>query len=440
MAANSSPSIPYTRRRVYPTFFYPLLGPKFDVQPAQLQPALEAIAQHTNRPETLVYVHIPFCESICGFCGFYRLRKPDSKDGLAKYVERVVAEAAAWGKLSSVQESRITSVYIGGGTPAVLPSDLIKQLIEGLFEHLPIPHGVELSFEGEVRSITDELLRTLKRLGVSRVSFGVQSFDEDVRRYSALVPTVKDISNCAKRVRDHGFGVTIDLMYGLPGQTPDVFKQDLHTAIETIKADHVDLYDMICYPNTELFQKRERYKEVLPSDIDRETMLLNALNTFKYAGYNQMTSEDFVRPGFEYRMKPLVYGGVGGQAQILGLGACATGYFAEAGYRNKPIEGYMESPADSFPIERLRNASRDEIQKRAMVFFPRILNLNVDSIPFGVATAHKSKLDNLVSYGLIEESVQGKFSMTDAGLIWLDNVILEFLSPDEKRMIFQVVQ
>ena len=115
-----------------------------------------------------------------------------------------------------------------------------------------------------MRSLKDkERLAVLREFGCTRVSFGVQTFNKRSRAFSGLKPRIADIRECIDNTREFGYDVNLDLMYGLPGQTPDVWMRDLRIAVEDVGAANIDIYDTVLYPHTILFQKRHQLKDEL---------------------------------------------------------------------------------------------------------------------------------------------------------------------------------
>ncbi len=170
---------PYTRREALPISYFPFLSARDAVSPAAALAFRRRLEGRPARPEdALVYVHIPFCENICGFCGFYRRRLAEFPDSLAAFTENLVREIRLWAAHDRIQALRIGAVYIGGGSPSVLPLEQLDRLLGAIRSHLPLPPGVEFSFEGEVRSLRDPAKLALLR----EHGFYVAPENEDVVR------------------------------------------------------------------------------------------------------------------------------------------------------------------------------------------------------------------------------------------------------------------
>jgi len=433
-----------SKRRAIPAFFFPLLSQEDAADPERIAETLNTIdPAAVGRSDLLVYLHIPFCQDLCHFCGFYRRAAPRDRGLLDRYVDRLLAELAVWSRSGVLEHARVKAVYIGGGTPSLLPPELIGRLLRGLREHLPLAHeGVEFSFEGEARTLGDESrLAVLRELGVTRVSFGVQSMDPEVRRLAGLGASLDDVRACAEAVRGHDYAVCADLIFGLPGQTPEVFRRDLTAVVDELGASLIDLYELILYPNAAMFAERARFRSLKPTDEERRAMYGMALEALDAAGFLQWTLEDFCRPGHEYEMKHLVYGGDDGRAQTLALGACAVGYLGGQAYRNQIVERYLEVPREQLPIATLHRAADDEIRRRPLFFYPRRLYLRPECVPGGLTAEQQGVLEAQVEQGLVRRDAgDATLRLSPLGMTRADDMVRQFLTGAERRKLFKIVQ
>ncbi len=438
---------PYTDRRALPISFYPLLSAEDDVDSAAIDRFTDSLKQ-SEPPDrsTLLYIHVPFCESICRFCGFYRRLTTDfaplsRAELLDRFTSALTREIACWRTVIDPGVHAIESIYIGGGTPSLLSCANIEAMIGTLRRQFDLRADCEITFEGEVRSIGDpEKLSVLRDLGVTRVSFGVQTFHESVRKLNGLQPTLDQIRRCADRVRNAGFQVNVDLMYGLPSQDFEIFMNDLSIAVHELRVSHIDLYDTILYPNIDLFTRREVFSGMLPPEEEGVRMLMRAIEFFRSEGFVQLTADDFVRPGAEYRMKDLIYGSRSGHSQVLAMGPAAVGYLGYTSYRNEVLEHYLPSDWQRPTIQRLRTSDDHEKANRALIFYPKRLMLNVPDHCIEPSPEGKAILERQIACGLAQRQPDGIVRATELGKLWVDSMSAEFLSPSEKRRIFKLVQ
>jgi coproporphyrinogen III oxidase-like Fe-S oxidoreductase len=431
------------RREPVPAYFFPLLSKEDSADPERLLAFLrQAVPGVEPRSRGLLYVHIPFCRDHCRFCGFYRktLREHENSQVLSRYVDRLLAELKCWSDSGVLQSLRLDAVYVGGGTPSLMSPDLIRTLLEGIRRLVPVKPGTELTFEGEARSLADrERLSVLRALGVSRVSFGVQSFAEPLRREMGMGASLKDVARCAEAVKDEGYGVCLDLMYGLPGQTEDGFLRDLKVAVEELDAELIDLYELVLYPNTALFADRHRAGSTIPDDARRAAMYRIALEYFASAGFQQWTLEDFCKPGTGYLMKHLTYGGGDGQAPVLALGACAMGYLEGHAYRNLNLGAYLQHPDSQLPIALLRQASHSELRRRPLFFFPRRLTLDPRRVAVPLEGEDLELLEGFLAKGYARW-LDGQVVLTRKGKLSADRLVSRALNGKERRKMFKLIQ
>ncbi|MBI3399646.1 MAG: coproporphyrinogen III oxidase family protein [Deltaproteobacteria bacterium] len=434
--------MPYHERTALPSYFFPFLSPNSD---KATEDDVEYFHQKLNEKctsprQALLYVHIPFCDSFCHFCTFYRIHTP-SIDAMESYVKVLKKEMQAYAKMPYIQSLKIESVYFGGGSPSVLSPRLIDELLSWTRDCFNLKPNVEFTYEGEVRTLKDmERLKVIRKNGCTRVSFGVQSFDRKVRKLAGLVPPFEEILECVKNIRDVGYAVNIDLMYGLPGQTMATWKDDLSQAVK-LSATNIDIYDTIHYATTKLVQHRHKLKGEFPIEDDRIEMLRYALQYLSQIGYCQETIEDFALPGKEYQMKKLVYGGGDGRSETIGIGASSIGFLNNVAYRNfHPFQDYINwlTTTRKLPIALSYKASAEDISTRIMVYLPKLLKIEKKNITRDAIDKYRTTLDRLKENGLIEED-DSVIKLTELGIIWADNLVAEFLTARQKQKMWKLM-
>ena len=429
--------------RPIPAYFYPLLSPA-DAPDREMTAALRGLLRSSpaEKHRTLVYVHVPFCHSHCAFCSFYRHTVRDDERLFRTYVDRVLAELDCWLEAGVLAWSEIEAVYVGGGTPSVLPAPVAEHLVAGLRRALPLHPGAEISFEGEARTLRNSaLVGTLREAGVTRISYGVQSFAPEVRQASALGATLEDVQACGETLRRFDYPIALDLMYGLPAQSLELFHDDLARATEEQGAALIDLYGVVLYPTAPLLRDAARVARArLPTSAAHFAMYEHALGYLAERGYAQLSFEDFSLPGGEYRMKDLTYGGQDGRAQTLALGACAVGYMAGHAYRNEVLEHYLERPVGELAMARLRRASVAERRRRALFFYPRRLGLDPNLLREPLAPEDQALLSEHVALGFAERAANGRLTLTKRGKVHADQLVHSLLGHEEARKLFRLVQ
>ena len=283
-----------------------------------------------------VYVHIPFCVRVCGYCDFNTYAGMDAvKDS---YAAAVVAEIEAWAP--DIAGRTVTSIAFGGGTPGEMPAESLTAIIEAVRAAAPLAPDAEISLEANPGTTSGPALRSLARAGVNRISFGAQSFDTDELAFLDRVHTTEATAASLHLAREAGIpGVNLDLMYGLPGQTPAAWDATLGQALD-LAPDHLSLYALTVEPETPLATRVER-SEVVPLDPDAvATMYEAAAARLDAAGYRQYELSNWARPGYESRHNRVYWT----WGDYLGIGAGAHGFLDGERFENvaHPRE-YIES-------------------------------------------------------------------------------------------------
>lgn len=438
-------NMPYENREAVPLYYYPFLSPlTCTAKPEDVEEyssRLNNDKKHNGK--TLLYFHIPYCKNICFFCAFCRDVWNKDIGILRQYVKNVKKEIKQYSNKSYIQGRKITSIYFGGGTPSLLPPELIEDLLSYVFKSFKIENDVELSFEGEVRTLKDKKrLKVLKELGCSRVSFGVQTFNERARKLSGILSTQDDIKECIQNVGEFGYDVNLDLMYGLPGQSHDTWANDIETAID-LGSSNVDIYDTVLYQSTTLFRMRHKLKNDLPTESDRIKMLIYAIKRLSDADFHQETIEDFAKQDKQYIMKRLLYGGGDGRSEIIAIGAGSVGVVNGYSYRNFPTNEYLNwsngNGDRSLPMQLIYKMNQEDFYKRALLFFPKVLGMKKNDVDQDWLEQFRPTLNSMKERELIEEN-ETDITPTPKGLIWTDNIAMEFVNAKEQQKIWKIVK
>lgn len=310
----------------------------------------------------IAYVHIPFCANHCLFCGFYRNAYVPGT--AASYVDQVIRDIEAESAMPAAQAAPIEALYLGGGTPSALTADELARLLQALRRCLPLAPDCEITVEGRIIHFDAEKVAACLEAGANRFSIGVQSFDTTVRRRQGRRASRDEAIAFIEGLNAHdGAAIVIDLMYGLPGQTDDVWQQDLATAA-ALAPDGVDLYGLNLIPGTPLHQAVQAGKFAqAPALSDLGRYYRSGSEFLGCRGWAQVSNNHWARTTLERNRYNrlikegadcLAYGsGAGGSIGNLGYGLTGDlDAFAEAvAAGRKPIG--MMSVADS--LRGLRN-------------------------------------------------------------------------------------
>ena len=247
-----------------------------------------------------LYIHIPFCRQKCAYCDFYSLPHSEEKmdaytAALLRHIEEVAPRTAA---------HRVDTVYFGGGTPSYLGSERLTKLLRTIRKRCPVTRDAEITLEANPDSACDvKALRALRRAGFNRISLGVQSADDELLRAIGRIHTFAQVQQAVAAVRKAGFkNLSMDLIYGLPGQTMQQWEDTLSSVI-ALAPEHISCYGLKLEPGTPLYDRR--LEESFPDDDAQADMYLYTVTAREsrhnlkywrmqeYAGFGPGAHSDF---------------------------------------------------------------------------------------------------------------------------------------------------
>ena len=243
-----------------------------------------------------LYLHIPFCKSKCTYCDFYSLPHSEEKmdaytAALIRHLEEVAPRCA---------RQTVDTVYFGGGTPSYLGEKRLTQLLKTVKKRYHVAPDAEITLEANPDSAGDwKTLRALRKAGFNRISLGVQAADDAMLRRIGRVHTWDQVLSAVAAARMAKLeNLSLDLIYGLPGQTLADWQKTL-TAAAALEPNHISCYGLKVEPGTPLWQ--QRHSAALPDDDAQADMYLWTVDYLAKQGYAQYEISNFARPGFESR-------------------------------------------------------------------------------------------------------------------------------------------
>ncbi|MBR5572739.1 MAG: radical SAM family heme chaperone HemW [Oscillospiraceae bacterium] len=243
-----------------------------------------------------LYIHIPFCKAKCAYCDFYSLSHSESLmdeycRALTAHLEEVSPRCAGM---------TVDTVYFGGGTPSYLGADRLCELLKTVKKRYSLSHKAEITVECNPDSATDwKALRKLRRAGFNRISLGVQSTDDTLLREIGRIHTFAQVTDAVAAARMAKIrNISLDLIYGLPGQTMEQWQDTVRTAA-ALEAEHLSCYGLKVEEGTPLSLRRDEIE--LPDDEAQAEMYLWAVDYLAAKGYGQYEISNFARRGFESR-------------------------------------------------------------------------------------------------------------------------------------------
>lgn len=282
---------------------YDSVGPRYTSYPtavdfhsgygdAEYRQSLDRANQLGDAPLS-VYTHIPFCVERCWFCGChtYATKRHDVVDAYLAHLEVEMERVAAL----LPDRRQVAQYHLGGGTPTYLLPDELRRLVESFKRHFRFLPNAELAIEVDPRVTTDGHIETLGQLGFSRISMGVQDFDPVVQQAIGREQPIEFTQHLVDSARKNGFGgVNLDLIYGLPKQTPTSFTKTVQQAI-AMRPDRVAVYSFAYLPNQRGHQ-RNIERPALPGRDDKFALLAIAREAFIDAGYQAIGMDHFALP------------------------------------------------------------------------------------------------------------------------------------------------
>jgi oxygen-independent coproporphyrinogen-3 oxidase len=378
-----------------------------------------------------VYLHIPFCRQFCAFCPYFKnvYRTAAAAERL-KLFEAFAREIAMYASRPQIAGRAVASIYFGGGDPGVISieeHDLLWRALRASFDWAP---HVDITMEGTALSFLDgEKLAYFKEMGVTRTSFGVQTFDESIRPQLNLEPTILQIHEAAQRLRQRGFEVNVDMMYNLPGQTDESLARDL-ALLRGLDPTYVDFYALQTYPNTAFLEKVRAGAYGDPPTNEKGLRLwLAILTQLDAARWNQVSSVTFSRTrtephrGFGHTLRGL---------PRIAIGPSARSFVCGRNFRNHSSnERYVEEVRRGrLPIEAASRCSAETAENSPFVFFP--IRLFVEWATVEASPRNRAIVEQLMREGYVER--RGELAtLTTEGRAWVGNLQREFFDENERR-------
>ncbi len=378
-----------------------------------------------------LYLHIPFCESLCNYCNFYS--ETHLNQYLKKFLQTLKREIKIFGNHLSC--TKLKTIYIGGGTPSLLNPDNLGEILDYIFDNFSFPEEKEITLEANPSSINFKKLRRFKKVGINRLSLGVQSFKDSQlqllgRNHSANsgLKVIKDV----KKVFDN---FNLDLIFAIPEQTLSDWKFSLKSALNLSPA-HISLYNLEIKKDT-LLSKKINDGEVGKISEEFDAEMYNYARGFLTAGnYNQYEISNFARQGLHshhnllyWKFKP--YLGLGPGAHSFNGKNRFYNYHDVKKYINCLTEPNNNHQKRLLPINEIITLNKCDLQKEMIIMGLRLIkgvNKREFEQKFGLKMEQKygSEIEELVNQGLLKNKDK-YLCLTDKGLLFGNKVFRKFI-------------
>ena len=295
-----------------------------------------------------IYIHIPFCKRRCIYCDFFSTTQSEKK---AEYVHALVRELEM--RKDYVGEEEIETIYLGGGTPSQLSQEELEEIFTYIYKVYKVTPDAEITLEANPDDLTPEYVSMLRSLPINRISMGIQTFQEETLKLLHRRHTARQAIEAFRRCREAGFqNISIDLMYGLPGETLETWEQDLQQAID-LHPEHISAYHLIYEEGTALWNLREQNKVEEAEEELSLTLFKTLIERLTKAGYQHYEISNFCLPGLHSRHNSSYWTG----KKYLGCGPSAHSFDGISRQWNvsslgKYLEGIRSNQLD-FELEEL---------------------------------------------------------------------------------------
>ncbi|MCQ2068214.1 MAG: radical SAM family heme chaperone HemW [Bacteroidaceae bacterium] len=306
-----------------------------------------------------IYVHIPFCARRCIYCGFFStVREAEA----ARYVNTLCSELHS--RRDYLEGAPVTTVYFGGGTPSRLTPDQIGQVIGQIRRTYGLDNFEELTIECNPDDITADYVTALRDMGANRISMGVQTFNDGLLRFLGRRHTAAQASDAVRICHDAGItNISIDLMYGLPGQTDEIRQQDLETATG-LNVQHISSY-CLSYDEGSPLERMRNEGCITPADDDTCAQMYDRMCThLQKAGFEHYEISNFCKPGYHSRHNSSYWDGT----LYLGVGAGAHSYNGSSRQWNpSDLDAYMSGIEQGQPQFEIENLSETDLYNERLM-------------------------------------------------------------------------
>lgn len=354
------------------------------------------------------YIHIPFCKSKCFYCVFTSFSSLKSRD------EYIFALKKEIGKFYKGEELR--TLYFGGGTPSLLTVEQIKSILE-LFK---VKEHAEITLEANPDGIDINYLKGIKDIGINRISFGSQTFNDKLLKDIGRTHCAKDIKIAVKNAKTAGFeNISVDLIYGLPSQSIEDFSKDLDKVID-LEIEHVSLYGLKIDEGCVFAVKPPKD---LPNADMQADMILLAIKKLKDAGFEHYEVSNFSKKSFESKHNLNYWN----NNTYYGFGLSSSGYENGIRYKNEiNLKKYIENPYKKLEEEKI--TKQQKLEEEIFLGLRKLNGINFEEINSKFNIDFEKKYKNILTKYTKYLVKNGEFyHLTESGILISNEIMSEFI-------------
>ena len=404
----------------------------------QVFEGFERSKEETEKTPLGLYIHIPFCRKRCKFC-YFRVYTNQNAKAIEDYVQALIKEIESISHKPGVQGRELEFVYFGGGTPSYLSSKQLRSLRERMSEHVTWEKAREVTFECEPGTLSLDKLRTLKDIGITRISLGVENFDDKILEENGRAHLSPEVLRAYDWIQEVGFPqVNIDLIAGMVGETNDNWAKCVEKAIE-MSPDNITIYQMELPFNT--VYSKEMKEDGVDSPVadwpTKRRWVSEAMDRLISAGYHVSSGNEMIKnpetDHFVYRDN--VWRG----CDLIATGVSSFGHFQGVHYQNlDKIEDYIETVnRGELPINRALKPTDHQLLIREVVLQMKEGQINAQTFreKYGVdiLSQFKDALTNQEKAGYL--NVDGdEVRLTRKGLLQVDSLLPEYFEAEHRAV------
>jgi oxygen-independent coproporphyrinogen-3 oxidase len=361
-----------------------------------------------------IYVHIPFCARICPYCAFYKELLDRSQT--PRFCEALLGELR-----QQAQDRHLlpSTIFFGGGTPTALTTAQLEFLLSGFRDALDLSELIEWTTEANPGSVSQSKAALLRRLGIDRISLGIQSWDDGLLKLLGREHNAKQGQESFQILRGAGFSnINVDLMFGLPGQTIEQWRSTLERTV-SLMPEHVSTYCLTYEEDTDFFLRHARGEFRQDSDADAEFFEMT-MSILEAAGYEHYEISNYARPGFRSAHNRAYWSG----SDYLGIGPSAFSTVGMSRWQNvsdfrRYADAVLSGKSTISSVEQL-TAEMKRAERIALGL------RTIDGAPSKLLEPFLNETREFVRLGLIQEA-GGGFLLTRAGKVLADSVAEAFV-------------
>lgn len=381
-----------------------------------------------SKKELELYIHIPFCVKKCAYCDF--LSGPQDEETIEQYVISLLDEINAHGLKTSYE---VTSIFLGGGTPSILCKSQMQRIFEVLKSSFTISQDAEITIEANPGTVTREKLETYRTCGINRISFGLQSSNNEELKLIGRIHTYEDFLESFRLARECGFdNINVDLISAIPKQTMTSWEETLKSVIK-LNPEHISAYSLIVEEGTpfaKMYGEGCPNEKDLPREEEERRIYYRTEELLKEAGYHRYEISNYAKEGKECRHNL----GYWERKEYLGIGLGSASLIGNTRYSNTAdLPRYIKCAKEPDKIkEDIQVLSTQEQMEEFMFLGLRKMEGIVEkefNVSFGISIdeIYGIQLEKFLKEGLLKRK-EGRIMLTRRGIDVSNYVFAEFMN------------